>query len=186
MHHMSKVITLLLVLACLSAAGKEHTAQLLARETYKLNSGGRPDGRSRVVLPVNLPPGTVAVFYTVQTSHKQAPGFIDLAAKVAMAIRNNPIKTTVNLLGICENIRGTVGDGVADVYYLDADNVPGFSAKRQFNYQPDYSRLNYTTGTVGIPVDFSFTPTPIYIGLRNPSALQAVEVTIEVAVIVRK
>lgn len=107
-----------LLLYCVTAFSANYETQLLTRETYKLNSGSRLGGTSRVSVPVTLPAGTVAVFYTVQTSKKAAPAFIDIATQVANAIKTNPVKTTANLLALVSHIHSTTGDGVTDVYLM--------------------------------------------------------------------
>jgi hypothetical protein len=76
------------------------------------------------------------------------------------------------------------GSGVCDVYlFSDRDNVNRFLLKQQFVCLMDESRQNFNQGAVQIrkAVKGNFI-----LGLRNPSAMAGVQVTIEVCAIIKE
>ena len=171
-----------------AAAQKPMQVQSLIKESHQLNSGGHIGGHSRIAIPITLPPKTVAVFYTVQVAKRQMPSFIDLAAQIASALRASQIRTVANLLALATHVTGTVGDGVCDVMVFgDAAGAQLYVDQKKANTAyPDACRVNFSNGTVGIPIEKNFLgTTPLYIDVRNPSAMQAITVSIEVTAVVQ-
>lgn len=184
---MRTIVTLaaLLLLTIGARAGHTLRVQSLIKESYKLNSGSHIGGRSRVVLPVTLPPKTVAVFYTVQTTQTNMPDFIDLAGQLATMVRANPVRTAGNFITYSSRITGTKADGITDVAVItDYEQSALFLAKKQYTDWGQYSRNNLGAGTVTIPLQKVFADQYLWFGLRNPSAYKAVTVSIEVAIII--
>lgn len=155
---------------------------VISKETFTLNSGGRAmlGGRSRIDLPVELPANTVEWYYAVTTSLERTP-----APSIGLA---DQLIKLITPSGIAESVLSAIimptGSGACDVYlFSDRDNVNRFLAKQQFACLMDESRQNFNQGAVRIR---NAVKGDFILGLRNPSALAAVQVTIEVCAIVKE
>ncbi|MEZ5017275.1 MAG: hypothetical protein R2800_09510 [Flavipsychrobacter sp.] len=160
---------------------------IVEQRTIYLNGGARAavGGKSRVIIPVNLPPGTVKWYYSFTTSSGES-GSANLHLLTQLsALILDPSGLTKSALS---NIEIPQGSTSIDVYLLDKNNADAFLNKVD-NYEGSYRYYNdgYVTNTKQalVPVNFKSDNT-IYIGLKNPSTLDGVNITIEVVAEINK
>jgi hypothetical protein len=156
---------------------------IVSKETFTLNSGGRAllGGRSRIDLPVELPANTVEWYYAVTTSPEKMPApSIGLAGQLIKLLTPSGMISTVMSALVTPS-----GSGACDVYLIpDQDNLNRFINKRpQFASLMSGSRQNFNQGAVQVR---DAVKGSLFLGLRNPSAVSAVQVTIEVCAIVKE
>jgi hypothetical protein len=156
---------------------------LTTKETFTLNSGGRAliGGKSRIPLLVELPPNTVEWYYAIVTTPEKAPPpAIGLADQLIKYLTPSGIASTFVSSLITQS-----GSGTCDVYlFADQNNLNTFLSKRgQAHCLMSGTRENFSQGAVEIrdAVQGNY-----FLGLRNPSGLAAVQITIEVCAIVRE
>ncbi|HEY4063644.1 MAG TPA: hypothetical protein VGM30_17170 [Puia sp.] len=155
---------------------------IISKETFTLNSGGRAlfGGKSRIDLTVELPANTVEWYYALTTTPEKAPApTIGLAEQLIKYLTPAGIASSVMSALMTPN-----GTGTCDVYlFADQNNLNRFLGKQpQFSYLMSGTRQNFNQGAVQVrdAVKGSF-----FLGLRNPSGLSAVQITIEVCAIVK-
>jgi len=156
---------------------------IISKETFTLNSGGRAmlGGRSRIDLPVELPANTVEWYYALTTTPEKAPApTIGLGEQLIKYLTPTGIAASVMSALVTPN-----GSGTCDVYlFSDQNNLNLFLAKQPtFSSVMSGSRQNFNKGAVQI---WDVVKGSLFLGLRNPSALQAVQITIEVCAIVKE
>lgn len=166
------------------------TIQVCEKQEFFVNSGSNAafkGGKSRIVLPVTLPPNTVEWYYRFSASRdeadiervqKSAGLFVELgAALMSSGSSMLSAKTAQGLLG---SLTQPPGADICDIDLLDQQNISPFEAKTEYNYQPAASRENLKSGNVR--VDCCTTGT-WYLGIRNPSNLFGINVFMEVVAI---
>lgn len=156
---------------------------VISKEIFTLNSGGRAliGGRSRIDLLVELPANTIEWYYAVTTSpEKTSAPAIGLAEQLIKLMTPGGIASTVMSALITPR-----GAGACDVYlFADRDNLNQFINKQpQFSYLMSGTRQNFNQGAVQVR---DAVKGNLFLGLRNPSAFAAVQVTIEVCAIVKE
>jgi hypothetical protein len=157
---------------------------IITKQSFYLNGGARSmfGGVSREYLQVDLPPNTVEWYYSVTTSpQKTAAPNTNLTGQL--------VKLLVPDLGIASGILSSIivptGSGACDVYLMaDPNEVNKFITKQPFNgVIGKDSRQNYASGVVQIKDLLSGS---CYLTLRNPSGMDGLNITIEVAAIVKE
>ncbi len=139
------------------------------------------NGRSRLVLPVQLPQGTVHWYYSFAAMEaKNEPlEWVGLAAQLTKLID----KTGFSAAFINRVVKPT-GTTACDIYVLDTEGVANFEKKDddKWTYDKNISRQNMTGGVVE-----SYTSKPNFvIGLSNPSLKSGINVRLEVSAVVAK
>lgn len=181
----------LLLLWAVEVLGQGYSQQhewqtVIQQRTIYLNGGARASmgGKSRVAIPIQLPQGTISWYYSFSTSPGES-GTENLNLLLQLSA------LTVEPSGITgaavKNIRIPQGSQSIDVYLLDQQNVSAFTNKVDnnggtFRYYPDGSTLN----TRQAVVQPSPIVTPLYLGLKNPSMMDGIAVTLEVVALVKK
>ena len=155
---------------------------VITSHSFFLKGGSRAiiGNSSRQVLPINLPSNTVEWYYTITTtnSRKQSSNS-DLTAQLD--------KLLVPDLGITSNAFGAItvpgGSGICDVYVMTNPNEVNkyVNKKPAASFLMNDSRQNYVSGLIQVK-DFLYGS--CFLVLRNPSASQGLNVTIEVTAIV--
>ncbi len=155
---------------------------IVTSHSFFLKGGSRAmiGNSSRQVLPIELPPNTVEWYYTVTTttSRKQSLNS-DLTGQLD--------KLLVPDLGITQNASSDIsvpqGSGICDVYVMTNPNeVNKYVNKRPaVSFLMNDSRQNYISGLIQVK-DFLYGS--CFLVLRNPSASQGLNVTVEVTAIV--
>jgi len=183
------LFAILLLASCRSAMAQESNPSsykvvpVISKETFTLNSGSRAliGGRSRIDVLIALPPNTVEWYYALTTSAERAQEpSIGLVGQLMKLITPTGIASTV-----MSALMAPSGAGVCDVYLFgDRGNLDRFLAKQpQFSYLMSGTRQNFNHGAVQIRDAVTGN---YFLGLRNPSGLSAVQVTVEVCAIVKE
>ncbi|MBL7816908.1 MAG: tetratricopeptide repeat protein [Saprospiraceae bacterium] len=137
------------------------------------------NGRSRITLPVQLPPGTVKWYYTFAAleSKNEPLEWVSLAAQLTKIVDKTGISAT--LVG---QIVKPTGTAACDIYVLDTEGGTQFEAKNDDKWQFDknISRQNMTSGVV----ESYLSKSNLLIGLSNPSLKSGINVKIEVSALV--
>jgi len=158
---------------------------VISKESFYLNGGARAmvGGRSRTYLQVTLPPNTVEWYYALTSTPNQGQNSsIGLASQLLKLI--DPVG------GVAESAISSIitptGAGVCDVFLMSDQN----SVMRYVNKQPGQpqtimsaTRENFRQGVVNVKDIISGTH---FLVFRNPSAMQGINLTVEVAAIVRE
>jgi hypothetical protein len=180
---------ILLLIVCKSAISFAQTSKpvykvvpVVNSHSFYLKGGSRAmiGNSSRQVLPIELPANTVEWYYTVTTTtNRKQSSNSDLKEQLD--------KLLIPEIGISSTAFGTIavpdGSGICDVYVMTNPN----EVNKYVNKQPaasflmNDSRQNYISGVIQVK-DFLYGS--CFLVLRNPSASQGLNVTIEVTAIV--
>jgi len=184
---MKKIIyTFLFVLISTTIFGQSYkTVKLIQPRHIYLNGGLRSyiGGKSRTYVEVDLPSHTVKWYYSFTTSKGQSgSNELNLALQLS-SILIDPSGMSSSLLS---SIKVPNGSSVIDVYLCNRPNIDAFLNKvdnsgGRFYYDMQGSTLN--TKQAVVEVDNVKTGT-WFLGIKNPSSLNAVNITIEVVAIV--
>ena len=171
---------------------------IIKQRVIELNGGTRAvlsGGKSRVSIKIDLPVNTVGWYYSFSTSNgTSGTQNLNLATQIAAALlsKSNMVGALVSSTGITKAVvsKFEVPEGTSsiDVYLCDKINIDKFERKID-NLGGTYSY--YREGTVentrnGIIQIDDYTNGTWYLGIKNPSSLDAANVTIEVVALVEK
>lgn len=155
---------------------------IMSDQKFYLNGGARADfgGKSRAILEINLPPNTVEWYYAITSSPNQ--GQTQSIGLAAQLIRLLAPEEGMLASAVAKLISPT-GAGVCDVYLIqDQISENDFIAKKgQFTYDLTGTRQNFREGVVRVK---DALKGPYILGIRNPSAMEGINIGIEVAAIV--
>lgn len=175
------------------------TIQLFEQKSIHLNGGNKaafsPGKKSRIFIQIDLPPNTVEWYYSFSTSTNQSSTenlnlFLQLGA--IFTANMTTVGKIVNYSNYAESLIKQIkippGCHIIDVYLLDKQNVDKFIYKEdnwggKFQYIIKGSTENSTKDFVRInnPVSGVY-----YLGLRNPSLTNAVDIIIEAVAVVKE
>lgn len=162
-----------------------NAVQIVERQNFYINSGRNAmfqGGKSRVNLPVTLPPGTVEWYYRVSS-------FRDSSALNKGQGANNLLKemggllletSTMGLTQLTSKLMQPPGADFCDVYLLSPENAQPFLNKTEFLYKQDGTRQNFKSGNVRITCCKSGN---YFLGLKNPDSGVGIHVSIEAVAI---
>jgi len=159
--------------------GKE-TKKIISKRDLYINGGLRSEfgGKSRVYIKLDLPPNTIEWYYAFSTSlGKSGTKNLDLAIQLT-GLLNDPTGITSNIVSEIEIPKG---EASADVYLIDTNNLDPFLKKTSFKYFPEGMVENTKQAVVKIDDIKSGT---WYLGIKNPSSLNAINFSIEVIAII--
>lgn len=184
---MRRVLILILFVAqnstalCQSYTIQKKIEVVVPQRNVYLNGGARSSvgGKSRLIIPVQLPKGTVNWYYSFSTSPGESgTENLNLMAQLsALTLAPSGItKTTLS------NIKIPSGSSSIDVYLFDQTNAEAFIQKVDNNggtlyFSRESSVFNTRQAIVAIQTNIG---NQFYIGLKNPSMLDGVNVLIEV------
>lgn len=192
MNHLFKVAitlsTLILIgksSLCQDTASKLHPHQLIQQREIYLNGGMRASfgGKSRIFIKVDLLPNTIKWFYSFSTSPGESgTNNLNLLAQLSSVLIDPSGFTSTVISGI----EVPSGSQAVDVYLCDRANIDSFLSKVDnmggtFTYVMEGTTLN--TKQVVIEINDITTDT-WYLGLKNPSTMDGVNIVIEVVAIV--
>jgi hypothetical protein len=155
---------------------------VVTSHSFFLKGGSRAivGNSSRQVLPIELPANTIEWYYSVTTTTNRKQSLnSDLTAQLD--------KLLVPDLGITSKTISAIevpgGTGICDVYVMTNPNeVNKYVNKRPaVSFLMNDSRQNYISGVIQVK-DFLYGS--CYLVLRNPSASQGLNITVEVTAIV--
>jgi len=174
-------------LSAQSVKSNQSVKTIIERREIYLNGGARAtiDGKSRTIIPISLPENTVSWYYSFSTSAGESGSQnLNLFAQL--------YALTLDPTGLLENaaseIKVPTGSAVIDVYLLDKKNSNLFFQKVEY-YGETYSYFSegHVTNTKQAVVSIhNLISGDYFIGLRNPSTLEGVEISIEVVAIVQE
>lgn len=155
---------------------------VVTSHSFYLKGGSRAlvGNSSRQVLPINLPANTVEWYYTITTTNNRKQSLnSDLTGQLDKLLVSDP-GINSNALSVIE-VPG--GSGICDVYVMTNPNEVNKYVNKQpaVSFLMNDSRQNYTSGMVQVK-DFLYGS--CFLVLRNPSASEGLNVTVEVTAIV--
>ncbi len=153
---------------------------LSAPQSFYLDSRiiSQINGRSRLTIPVKLPPNTLRWYYSfaAMESKNEPMEWVSLAAQLTKLVD----ETGISAAFISRAVKPT-GTASCDIYVLDTEGGPAFESKvdDKWSFDKNASRQNMTGGVVESPLSKpNFT-----IGLSNPSLKTGINVRIEVSAV---
>jgi tetratricopeptide (TPR) repeat protein len=163
------------------------TTTIVEQRSIFLNGGFKAslNGRSRVTIPFDLPPNTVAWYYSFSTS----PGDQSLVKnlKLALQIGTRVVKATQAIAPLVDQLSVPAGTDNIDVYLLTADNRTPFIEKWDnsggtFYYITEGTTLNTKQAVVRVD---DVRSGRFFLGLKNPKTMSGVHIYIEVVALVQ-
>lgn len=162
--------------------------QLIEPRGIYLNGGLRASfgGKSRTYIKVDLPPNTVKWYYSFSTERGESgTQNLNLAIQLSSMMAAGSVgSTAINLSGV----EVPAGSASIDVYLCDRANIDAFVDKVDNDGGTFYYTMEGTTKNTRqaiVEVD-DVTSGTIYLGLKNPSMNDGVNISIEVVAIVAK
>ncbi|MFA0965015.1 hypothetical protein AB9P05_24615 [Roseivirga sp. BDSF3-8] len=150
---------------------------------FYINSGSNAtflDGKSRIVVPVTLPPNTVEWYYEFTASRNEAD-VNQVTSNFKLASDLSKILDSSGFLGLGINLlTQPPGGDVCDIYLLDSENAGLFRSKVAFRYLTVGTRENLASGIVKVSSPLN---QPLYLGIKNPDDMVGIHVAIEVVAI---
>ena len=166
------------------------TVQVCEKQEFYVNSGSNATfygGKSRVSLPVSLPPSTVEWYYRFSASREQADvaqvqQIAGLFTELGTALLSGGSSTLLasGSQGLLSSLTKPPGANICDIILLDHTNKALFEAKTEYQYFPAASRENFKSGNVR--VDCCNTG-QWYLGIRNPDNMYGIHVFLDVVAI---
>lgn len=163
------------------------TEQIIEQRNIYLNGGTRASfgGKSRTNIKIDLPANTTKWYYSFSTSPGESgTKNLNLLTQLSSLVAD-PTGLTATALS---NVKVPTGSQSIDVYLCDRTNIDKFSEKVD-NWGGTYSYI--MEGTVentkqGVIEIDDVQQGTWYLGLKNPSSLDGVNITIEVVAIVEE
>jgi len=182
-HHMKPTFLALFLMIAVAGFGQSYkTVSIIKERSYVLNGGARSylDGKSRELIKIELPENTKGCYYGFST----APGvdgtqILNLGLQLGAAIYGGFAGSS-----IASKIKVPTGSDVADVYVLTVDDANHFIQKEDYKWKP-FRDISVQNGKEAVQyIDSHKYGRSFYIGLRNPSALDGINIKIEVVALV--
>jgi hypothetical protein len=167
---------------------KYKTVTIQAPSTYYINSTSNEDfkgGKSRIVIPVSVPPNTMEWYYVVSATRdeneiKKTMQQFRLLGDLNKVISGiNPTTKALNIA--MDLITRPPGGDHCDVYLTDAGNRDLFASKKAFTYSSQGSRENVTSAAVKVNC---CNKGQFYLAVRNMDGFHGIHIGIEVVAIV--
>ena len=164
------------------------TVQIQPEQNFYLNSATHLgfNGKTRTVIPLEIPENSVKVFYTVAVSESKTPvKNLRLVAQLSSILLDPSGITSAIASKIEVPEQGT--SGRADFYLLDYKNRSKFLNKEFFNYYIDGSRESLKNGVIEINEKLiKELGNDLYIGIKNPRTTTGETISFEAVAIVKK
>lgn len=177
---MKKLITLIAIIYCACGfSQKTEVVEVVSKQLYTVNGGFNSafGGKSRILIPINLPKNTVEWYYRF-SANKSKNG---LSQAKAITPLTRIKDSSGNLEKILNESIDNLGDIVCDIYVIDESNANSF--KKNNGFYPIQSTENLKKGVIKINKKFD---KEIYLGIKNPNKYVGIHVTIEVFAVVKK
>jgi hypothetical protein len=198
------LLLLMTVFLCITVNGQtkkviQKTVQLIEQRNIHLNGGNAaamsPGKKSRIFIQIDLPPNTVEWYYSFSTSNNHSSIdnlnlFLQFGGLIITSM--TPIGNSLTSSGIADEVLSQIkipyGSHAIDAYLCDRTNIDKFIEKLDnwggsFKYIIKGSTENTTQGLVRVN---NITSGTWYIGLRNPSLTNAVDIIIEAVAIINR
>ena len=178
--------TALLFLFLLTLTGYSQTFKpvtIIKQRSYYLNGGARAalaDGKSREVIKIDLPPNTKGCYYSFTTiKGDDGTQLLNLGLQLGAAIYGGAPG-----MALASQIKVPEGSEAIDVYVLPVSHREVFLTKEDDKLKI-YKDISLHSAKEAVQyIDNSKYGNSFYIGLRNPSALSGIGITIEVVALV--
>lgn len=159
------------------------TVTLIEQRNYYLNGGARSylGGKSRVTIKVDLPANTKRWYYSFSTSPgENGTQMLNLGMQVAATMSTGGLGAAV-----ASSIQVPSGSGSVDVLVLPTEYKDLFLNKDDgsWKFYQDVSLQNSRQAVQSIDNNYG---NAFYLGLRNPSAMDGINIFIEVVAIVEE
>jgi tetratricopeptide (TPR) repeat protein len=183
MFKLKSIFILFLVIPIITLGQQYKTVTLIEQRSYYLNGGARAalGGKSRVVVKIDLPPNTKRWYYSFSTSPgEDGTKLLNLGIQVGAAISTSGLASAV-----ASNLEVPSGSNSADVLVLPVTYRDVFLNKDDENLRTysDVSLQNTKQAVQSIDGEFGKS---FYLGLRNPSSMNGINIIIEVVAIVEE
>ncbi|WP_017733696.1 hypothetical protein [Nafulsella turpanensis] len=156
---------------------------IVEKQKNYINSGTNAtflEGKSRVIIPVNLPPNTVQWYYKIAASRDEAE-INSTAEKMNLVSElSSLIDQTGTLSFGVELLSRPPASNHCDIYLLDYQNQRLFTNKQTYSYGLEGTRENINSGNVQITC---CNNGQFYLGLKNPDSMYGIHTVIEVVAI---
>jgi hypothetical protein len=183
---MKKALVLLLLLTISSLTFSQQPSrkivQVVSQQNFFLNGGVRSTfgGKSRTYFEIQLPPNTIEWYYILTTYPSENSTSLNLIPQLTKLFASGG--TSI----LASAILSPTGSNSCDVYLMDRNNADAFMQKADNNGGTFYhilsaKRENFRNGTVQVR---DIKQGKWYLGFKNPSEMQGIAVSFEVAAIV--
>lgn len=166
---------------------KQSVKTIIQQRNIYLNGGARATfgGKSRTTIQIPLPEGTTSWYYSFSTTPGES-GTKNL--KLFTQLSSLALDPTGITKAALSNIEVPAGSGSIDVYLLDQSNSDLFLDKVDniggtFYYKREGSAFNTKQALVEV---INFNKGIFYLGLKNPSSMDGVNIQIEVVAVIEK
>lgn len=153
---------------------------IIQQRSYYLNGGARAafGGKSRETIKIDLPKNTKRWYYSFTTSAGQdGTKLLNLGLQVAATLSTGGLGAAV-----ASSIEVPPGSSTVDVIILPTEYRDAFIDKQDnYRFYPDVSVQNAKQAVQSIDNTYGNS---FYVGLRNPSSLSGVNISIEVVAVV--
>lgn len=183
MLKLSAIIIFIFFLPLFSFAQKFKTVTLIEQRNYYLNGGARASlgGKSRVDVRIDLPPKTISWYYSFSTTpDEKATKLLNLSLQLASNL------SSLGAAAIATSgIEVPTGSGSLDVYVLHPNSRDAFLQKQdeRVKYYQDVSLKNAKQAVQSVNSNYGSS---FYLGLKNPSMMDGINVELEVVAIVEE
>jgi hypothetical protein len=113
------------------------------------------------------------------TNKSSTPAALNLLPQVLKLVPSMGVTSS-----LLSSLTFPTGESSINTYVLGKDQYSNFINQNEFNYSPPASRQAFNSGPV--KVDYPYNNGQYYIGLDNPSAISAVNITIDVVALVKR
>ncbi len=158
---------------------------VVSQRSIYLNGGVNASfgGKSRTTIPITLPENTVSWYYSFSTTPGQSGAQnLNLLAQLA-ALAIDPTGLTSDIVSL---IKIPSGSAIIEAYLMDQENSDAFLRKVDLNGGTySFYREGTLTNTkhAVVPIN-NFPQGTHYLGLKNPSEIDGVNIYLEVVAIV--
>ncbi len=177
---------LLIIFFSFAAIGQssDSVVTLIPERSVALNGGGRAmlGGKSRTYIKVDLPKNTKKWYYSFSTT----PDYSGTEALNLSFQLVSALSTQGSLSSLTSYIKVPRGTGSADILLCDHENINKFLSKddKWFGTIARYTEGSIYNAKQGVVEIDDVTSGTLYLGLKNPGAMDAVNIRIEVVAIV--
>lgn len=178
------IFTFMAILIGLSSYCQTYkTTTLIEQRNYYLNGGARSymGGKSRVTIKIDLPANTKRWYYSFSTSPgENGTQMLNLGMQVAATMSTGGLGAAV-----ASSIQVPSGSGAVDILVLPTEYASLFLNKDDgsWKFYGDVSLQNSRQAVQSIDNNYGNS---FYLGLRNPSAMDGINIFIEVVAIVEE
>ncbi len=138
-------------------------------------------GKSRIILPIQLPKNTVSWHYEFTASRNESDvnntiSTFNLLSELSDYAEKEGLGSAISKL------TPPPGANICDIYLVDKENAHLFRTKEDFDYDINGSRENFKAGIVSI---LSPKEQTVYLAIKNPDNIYGIHIGIQVIAMVK-